>query len=402
MSECDTSGSWADDSTLPHAIERLNEHIAPLDQEAARAARDRWNQIAKPIGALGALEDDIVQIAALTGSADVRLHGRAAVVFCADNGVVQQGVSQCGQDVTRAVAEALGNGTSSVCAMAAPHGIRVVPVDVGMQDLSLVPSFENEMAWASGMPLMPAYGENAIPGVLDRAVARCTGDITYGPAMTRDQALRAVQVGVDLAAGLAAEGVRLIASGEMGIGNTTTASALVAALLGLTPEEATGRGAGLSDEALRTKVKVVGRALAANPCSADDPLGALAGLGGFDIAALAGLFIGGALQRVPVIVDGFISAVAAYLATLLCPRSAVALLGSHVSAEPAARAVLDALARRCADQGVKFQPVMNAGMRLGEGTGAVCLVPLLDSALALYGGTTFDGLGIEPYEVDLS
>ena len=385
----DVPADWLDD---------IAARIAPFDTGACQRAYDKWNAVAKPIGSLGALESDVEQMAGIIGTEDVEIPKRALVVLCADNGVVAQGVSQCGPEVTRAVATALGTGTSSACVMAHTANVDVFPVDIGMVDPGLLPTPENQMLYEAGMPLMP--DPQPIPGVIDRCVGRGTGDISYGPAMTRGQALQAIRVGVDLVGDLAAQGYGIIATGEMGIGNTTTASSIVSCLVDKPAAEVVGRGAGLSDSGLANKIRVVERAVRVNACDPTDPLGVLAGLGGFDIAGMAGMFIGGALHRVPVVVDGFISAVAAYMATLLCPSCAWAIMGSHVSSELAVSLVLEALAANCQAAGVKFAPVIDAGMRLGEGTGAVCLVPLLDAALALYNGTTFDQEGIEAYEVD--
>lgn len=380
-------------------LKGLAQRIEPFDVEARRRSYDKWNAVAKPIGSLGALESDVMQMAGILGTESVDVSKRALVVMCADNGVVCQGVSQCGQDVTRAVAKALGAGVSSACVMARTANVDVVPVDIGMVDPGLLSTPENQMLYDAGIPLLP--DPQPIPGVLDRAVGRGTGDISCGPAMTREQAIRALQVGIDLVGELKQQGYTLLATGEMGIGNTTTASAVVSCLFDKPAEDVVGRGAGLSDAGLAVKVKVVERAVSVNACDADDPLGVLSALGGFDIAGMAGMFIGGAVHRVPVIVDGFISVVAAYLATLLVPECAFAIMGSHVSSEPAVRMVVEALAERCVQAGVEFRPVIDAGMRLGEGTGAICLVPLLDAALALYNGTTFDEEGIDAYEVDL-
>ena len=360
--------AWLDD---------LNARIAPLDAAACARARDKWNAVAKPIGALGVLEDAIVQLAGLFGTQDFALDKRMAVIMCADNGVVAQGVSQCGSEVTTVVAESIARGTSSICSMARPQGVESMAVDVGMET--------------------PANDER----VLDRSIARGTADISLGPAMTRDQARRAVQAGIDIVADLKAAGYNLIVSGEMSIGNTTTSSTLACALLGMDVDGAVGRGAGLSDAGLVRKVDAVKRALAVNDVANLDALGTLAAVGGFDIAGLVGLFIGGALYRTPVVVDGFISMIAAYIATLLCPQSTVCMLASHASAEPAVHTVNERLAERCLEHAhVRFRPIILADMRLGEGTGAVCLVPLLDSALALYDGSTFEASGIEADEVN--
>ena len=213
--------------------------------------------------------------------------------------------------------------------------------------------------------------------------------------MTADEAAQAIQAGIDCARQAAAEGYKIIAVGEMSIGNTTTASALACALLGLPVEEATGKGAGLSNAGLARKRKVIKRALEVNaPASgtyADDPFFTLSALGGFDICGMVGLYLGAALARIPAIIDGFISAVAALIAVQLCPACKQALLASHVSSEPAARAVIAAL---------DVDPVLHAGMHLGEGTGAICLIPLLDMTLSLYDGTTFAQTGMDDYEVD--
>ncbi len=342
--------------------------IKPLDDETLKAARDKWNAVAKPIGSLGQLELMIERIAGLTGSIDVDISKRAVMVLCADNGVVAQGVTQSEPEITTVIAGSVARGISSVCRMAQTVNADAVSVDMGM----MTPS--------------------DVPGVIDRCIARGTGDISLGPAMSREQALTAIKIGVDLVAQMKADGYKALATGEMGIGNTTTSSAIAAAFLGLPVETVTGRGAGLSDAGLARKCAAIERALAVNEPDADDALDVLSKLGGFDIAGLVGLFIGGAVHRVPIVIDGFISALAAYTAARLCPECTCAMLPSHVSAEPAARMLFDELG---------IEPIIHAGLRLGEGTGAVLLFPLLDAALALYNGTTFDDTGIEAYEVDL-
>ena len=336
--------------------------LAP-DEGAAQAARARWDAIAKPLDGLGLLEDAVVRIAALRGIPDVKLGKRAVVVMCADNGVVAEGVTQTGQEVTAIVAGNIARGDASVCHMARVARADVFPVNMGMVHPAEVP--------------------------LDFAIAPQTGNIAEGPAMSRAQAEQAIAAGLAIADDLAAQGYDIIATGEMGIGNTTTASALAAVLLGLPVGEVTGRGAGLSDEGLSRKVAAIERAIAVNEPDADDALDALAKLGGFDIAGMVGLFIGGAVHRIPVLVDGFISAVAALVAARLCPRAGQAMLASHLSGEPATHLVLEALG---------LDPLICAGMHLGEGTGAVAALPLLDMALAVYGGmVSFDDISIEAY-----
>ena len=338
----------------------------PLDEAALAHARAKWNAVAKPIGSLGELESMVEKIAGLTGDADVDLSKRAVVVLCADNGVVSRGVSQSGPDVTTAVASNIARNVSSVCMMASTARIDAYAVDMGM--------------------MKPPDDER----VIDRSMGRGTADITVGPAMSREVALAAVRNGIELVSDFKEQGYRILATGEMGIGNTTTSSAMAAAFLGMEPSEVTGRGAGLSDEGLARKVAAIEDALRVNAPDHEDPLGVLASLGGFDIAGLVGMFIGGAVHRVPIVIDGFISALAAYTASRLSPGCECAMLASHVSAEPAACMLLEALG---------LHAPIQAGLRLGEGTGAVLLLPMLDAALALYNGTTFDETGIEAYEV---
>ena len=349
-------------------LDEVAGRIEPLDETTLKDARDKWNAVAKPIGSLGQLELMVEKIAGLTGSIDVDISKRAVMVLCADNGVVAQGVTQSEPEITTVIAGSVARGISSVCRMAQTVNADAVSVDMGM----MTPS--------------------DVPGVIDRCIARGTGDISLGPAMSREQALTAIKIGVDLVAQMKADGYKILATGEMGIGNTTTSSAMAAAFLGLPVETVTGRGAGLSNAGLARKCAAIERALAVNEPDANDALDVLSKLGGFDIAGLVGLFIGGAVHRVPIVIDGFISALAAYTAARLCPACTCAMLPSHVSAEPAARMLFDELG---------IEPIIHAGLRLGEGTGAVLLFPLLDAALALYNGTTFDDTGIEAYEVDL-
>lgn len=340
--------------------------ITPPDEVARAEARRRWNDCAKPLGSLGLLETALEDIAALTGSADIRLDRRAVLVLCADNGVVAQGVTQSPSSVTGLVAKQLAARRTSVCRMAQAARCQVVPVDVGILDFQ------------------------EMPGVLSRRIGNGTGDISQGPAMTRRQAEQALHTGMELVREQQVLGVDLLATGEMGIGNTTTSSAVACVLLGRPAEEMTGRGAGLSDQGLQKKTAAIRRALEVNRPDPSDPLDILQKVGGFDIAAMCGVFLGGALYRVPVLIDGLISAVAALCALRLCPAAGKAMLASHVSAEPAGGLVLEALGK---------QPLITAGMRLGEGTGAVAAMPLLDLALAVYRESyTFEEGGIEAYQ----
>ena len=291
-------------------VSQLDASIRPLDQRAIAEAKRRWDSIAHPLGSLGLLERDIIQIAGITGSADVDLSRRAVVVMCADNGVVAEGVTQTGQEVTAIVTENMSKGDTSVCRMAKVAGAAVIPVDIGVAQ--------------------PVAGER----IRQSCVRRGTANMTQGPAMTREEAAKALLTGVSLVEELKKEGHQIFATGEMGIGNTTTASAVVSVLLGKDPLEVTGRGAGLSTEGLQRKIQAIRTAIAVNQPNPADPLDVLHKVGGLDIAGLAGVFLGGAIHRVPVLVDGFISSAAALLAASFCPLAKDYMLGSHASTSP--------------------------------------------------------------------
>ncbi len=340
--------------------------ITPADQRASAAAKARWDSIAKPLGSLGALETAVIRMAAMMGTPDVDISKRAVVVMCADNGVVAQGVTQTGQEVTAIVAENMSSGDTSVCAMSRHAGAEVVPVDIGVA--------------------VPLHGAR----VVQRNIRRGTADFTCGPAMTREEAERAVLTGVEIARDLCGRGVKLLATGEMGIGNTTTSSAVAAVFLDQPPEVMTGRGAGLSSEGLTRKIRAIETGIAVNRPDPGDPMDVLHKVGGLDLAGLAGVFLGGAMCHVPVLVDGFISSVAALIAARICPSCKDYMLGSHASDEPASKLVLGELG---------LEPFLYAGMRLGEGTGAVAVMPLLDMGLAVYREmTTFEAADIEAYQ----
>ena len=349
-------------------MERLDEllrNIRPANEAARNASKRRWDSLAKPLGSLGLLENTVSRIAALTGSEQVRLKKRVLIVACADNGVVRRGVSQSDESVTAAVASALGAGESTVNYMAGCAGCEVLPVDMGILDFA------------------------GAPGVLNRRIRNGTEDITACPAMTRDECVRAIETGAVLVREQHERGADVILTGEMGIGNTTTSAAVLSVLLNAAPEGLVGRGAGLSDEGLSRKLHAVKTAIAVNRPDAEDVIDVLSKLGGLDIAALCGVFLGGARYRVPVVIDGLISAAAALCAYRLCENARCAMLASHVSAEPAGALVLDELG---------LSPLITAQMRLGEGSGAVALLGLIDMALAVYNsGHSFDALGIEAY-----
>ena len=347
-------------------LQEVLSSITPVDQAAADAARAHWDTVAHPLNSLGLLEDAIVRIASASGTANVDIAKRAVVAMCADNGVVAEGVTQSGQDVTAIIAENMGYGTSSVCRMGKVAGAEVVPVDIGI-----------------AVPVTAGR-------LLQRNIRRGTANLAVEPAMSREECERAILTGVELVKDLAEQGYRLLATGEMGIGNTTTSAAVASVLLGREPGEVTGRGAGLSTEGLRRKVDAIRRGIAVNHPDPADPVDTVSKVGGLDIAGLMGVFLGGALYHVPVLIDGFISSVSALAAVRLCPDALGYMLASHASNEPAGKMVLEALG---------LEPFLYARMCLGEGTGAVAVMPLLDMALALYRDmSSFSDINIDAYE----
>lgn len=344
----------------------ITNRFLPPDENAVRQAQQRWNNIGKPLHSLGMLEDSVIKIAGIIGDPDVKLDRRCSVVFCADNGVVCEGVTQTDSSVTMTVAEAIAAGTSSINRLALTFNADVLPVDIGMNTDS-----ESEK-------------------ILSRKTAHGTENIAAGPAMSRSDALAAIHSGMDIAGECAKKGYDILVTGEMGIGNTTTSSAIASVLLNTPPEKVTGRGAGLDDEGLMRKIEVIKRAIDVNRPDADDAVDILSKLGGFDIAGMAGLFLGGAIYRIPVVIDGFISAVSAALAVKINPLVREYMLCSHVSAEPAGIEIL---------RYIGLKPLITAGLCLGEGTGGIMLLPLLDGALSVYHSAhSFNELKIKQYE----
>ncbi len=340
--------------------------IRPADANMQAAAQKHWNKVAKPLGSLGLLEDSITKIAAITGCLIPSIGKRCLIVCCADNGVVQEGCTQTGSDVTHSMARAVADGACCVCKMAETAGVDVFPVDLGILE-----------------PLEH-------PNLLDRRIASGTQNIAQGPAMSTAQALQAIQTGRDLVQQMQQRGYEVVLTGELGIGNTTTSSALASVLLGIDSDRMTGRGAGLSDEGLLRKREAIRKAIQVNQPDPGDPLGTLAKLGGFDIACMVGIILGCAEFRIPVILDGVISAVAALVAVRMEPLCAQYMLASHQSAEPAGKLLLETLGLKAPIQ---------AEMRLGEGTGAVALMPILDMALAVYSkAALFEGVNVAAYE----
>lgn len=339
-------------------------NIQHLDKNAMLMAENRWDSIAKPLHGLGLLEDAVVKIAGISGSAQVDISKKVVLVLCADNGVVAQGVSQCGQEVTAIVAENMANGKTSVCHMANIAGAEVIPVDIGCSV--------------------------AVTGAISHAVRRGTGDITQEIAMTLEETELAILTGISLVKQEKQRGTGLIATGEMGIGNTTTSTAVLSVLLDKNSSLLTGAGAGLSADGIAKKKEIIAQSIAFHQPNPSNIVELLSKVGGLDLAGLTGIFLGGAIYRIPILIDGLISATAALCASKLAPNTQDFMLASHQSKELASKFALEAL---------ELSPLLFGELALGEGTGAVAIMPLLDMAVSVYENMSdFQDIGVKPYE----
>lgn len=336
------------------------------DEDIRRQVLENWDNIAKPIEGMGRFETLTAQIGAIQGTDKVGISKKAVIIMCADNGIVEEGISQSGQDVTVAVVEKMAKGRSSVGKMAAVIGADTIPVDIGMNHTE------------------------SIQGVVDKKIRCGTRNFKIEPAMTEEEAVKAIASGIEMVSMCRKKGYQILATGEMGIGNTTTSSAVAAALLGCDVAEVTGRGAGLSDDKLIHKQQVIAEAIEKYELRKAEPLQILRTVGGFDIAGLAGVCIGGALYHIPIVLDGVISMVAALVAERIVPGTKAYLIPSHKGKEPAVKKLMEALA---------VEPVIDGRLALGEGTGAVMMLSLLDMALSIYQDrTTFSDIQIEQYK----
>jgi len=339
--------------------------IQPLDEAAMAKARERQAQLAKPPGSLGRLEDLSVQLAGITGKVHNRIEKKHLLVFAADNGVVAEGVSSAPQSVTLMQTINLTRAKTGASTLCKHFGCGITVCDVGVN------------------------ADIKEPKVLNRKIAYGTQDIVYGPAMSREQATQAIMTGIELAQNTDAD---VIGIGEMGIGNTTTSSAVLSVLLDADVDAVTGRGGGITDASFLKKKQVIKDAIAINQPDKNDIIDVLAKVGGFDIAAMCGAFLGCAATRRPVVIDGFISAVAALCAYKLCPNSVQYFVPSHASYEIGYRLAMDAM---------HLQPLFLLGMRLGEGSGCPLAFKILEAACAIINDmATFDQAGIDDGYLD--
>ncbi len=340
--------------------------IEKPSEEIRKKVSDNWDAVAKPIDGMGRFEYLIAQIGGITGTDKIDISKKAVIIMCADNGVVEEGVSQSGQEVTAAVAQAMSKKQSSVCRMAEAIGADIIPVDVGINQ------------------------EKPIQGIHSRKIRCGTRNFRKEPAMTEQETIQAIAVGIDTVRSCKEAGYKILATGELGIGNTTTSSAVAAALLQTEVSLVTGRGAGLSDKGLLRKRQVISEAIEKYRLYHADALTVLKTVGGLDIAGLTGVCIGGAILHVPIVLDGVISMVAALLAERLVPGTKAYLLPSHKGKEPAVEVLMKEL---------NIEPVIDGKMALGEGTGAVMMFSLLDMALSVYQeSASFSDMHIEQYK----
>jgi nicotinate-nucleotide--dimethylbenzimidazole phosphoribosyltransferase len=351
---------------------RLPSIPAP-DLEARAAARARQDVLTKPRGSLARLEDLVLQLASITGRARPTAARKCVIVMAADHGVVEEGVSLYPAEVTAQMLANFVRGGAAINVLARQAGARVTVVNAGAR--SPVPSLA-DAAFSPGAPVR----------TVDAPIAPGTASMTSGPAMSRDAAEAAIALGIRMVEEEAAAGLDLAATGDMGIGNTTAAAAVTAALTGIAPRRAAGRGTGLGDDAFERKVAVIERALAANRPDPSDPIDVARKVGGLEIAALAGVIIGAAARRIPVVLDGFISGAAALIACALLPGAAPYLIASHESAEPGHAVILERLG---------LAPLLRLGLRLGEGTGAALAFHLVEAACRIHSEmATFSEAGV--------
>lgn len=346
-------------------LDALVRVVAPLDRSAMTAAEEYQARLAKPPGSLGRLEEISIQLAGITGRVHNALNKKQLLVFAADNGVVAEGVSSAPQSVTKQQTINLMRGKTGAAVLAKHFGCGLTVCDVGM----------NADIYEST--------------VLNRKIAYGTQNICTGPAMTREQTLQAILTGAEIARTVDAD---VIGVGEMGIGNTTTSSAVLAVLLGADVEAVTGRGGGITEESFRKKKAVIRTAIEVNRPDRDDVVGVLSKVGGFDLAAMCGAFLGAAAARRPAVIDGLISAAAALCAVRLCPNVRGYLVPSHASFEIGYRLAMEAM---------DLRPLFDLGMRLGEGSGCPLAFQVLDAACAVINDmATFDEAGINDDYLD--
>jgi nicotinate-nucleotide--dimethylbenzimidazole phosphoribosyltransferase len=348
-------------------IEEIIANIPPLDEAAMQSARARQDRLTKPPGSLGRLEELSIQLAGMTANPLPSVERKAVIVMAADHGVAREGVSAYPTEVTAQMVLNFLRGGAAINVLARQAGARVTVVDIGV-----------------------AVEFEPMPGLVRRKVMCGTRNQAEGPAMTRAEAEQAIQVGLDVLSEEANHGLDIVATGDMGIGNTTPSSAIVAAMTGLPVAQVVGRGTGIDDQGLERKIKVIERSLAVNQPDRTDPMDVLHKVGGLEIAGLTGVMLGAASRRIPVVVDGFISTAAALIAVALAPRAREYMISAHQSVEIGHQVMLKHL---------NLVPLLDLNLRLGEGTGAALAFSLIEASTRLLREmATFDEAGVSDKE----
>ncbi|WP_411681614.1 nicotinate-nucleotide--dimethylbenzimidazole phosphoribosyltransferase [Clostridium thailandense] len=339
-------------------LEETLKHIKAADEEAIQKAWNRLDNLTKPIGSLGELEEIAAKVSGITGKIHNKINKKTVVIMSADNGVYEEGISNNTQDTTVIVTNNFTKGITGVCILAKHVDSDITVVDIGVKE-----DFNH-------------------PKIINKKIMYGTNNIAKEPAMTREQAIQAIEVGIEIVDNLVKEGYDLLGTGEMGVGNTTTSAAVFSVLSGISPDVVVGKGSGLTEEQLINKKRVVQKAIEINSPDRDDIIDVLAKVGGLDIAGLCGCFLGAAKNRTPIVIDGFISSAAALCAYRLNNNVKDFIFPSHLSAEPGAAYMMEELG---------LSPMLNLRMRLGEGSGCPLAFSIIEAALcAMNNMATFE------------
>lgn len=322
--------------------------ISEPNEETKKIAREKWDSLVKPIGSLGSLEEITIKIAGMTGEVINKLDKKAIAVMCSDNGVVEEGVSSAPQIFTKVLAESMSAGDTGVATLGKCTNTDIVTVDLGI------------------------IGEISDPKIINRKISQGTKNFTKGPAMTYEEATKSIEIGIEIGDMLYNDGYDILGTGEVGIGNTTTAAAVLSVIAGLDVDITCGKGAGLTEDQHSNKKEVIRKGIQVNKPNKKDPIDVIAKVGGYDIGGMCGLFLSAAKNRKPIVIDGFISSAAALCAIRLNPLVREYIIPSHLSAEPGAKHMMDEL---------KLKPMLNLGMRLGEGSGCPLAFQIIESAM---------------------
>ncbi|NLM44348.1 MAG: nicotinate-nucleotide--dimethylbenzimidazole phosphoribosyltransferase [Clostridiales bacterium] len=328
-------------------LENILDSIKGGDEESKARAKNRLDNLAKPLGSLGHLEEIAIKLSGITGKINNPMEKKQLIVMSSDNGIVEEGVSCCPQKITTIQTINMIRGLTGVGVLARFAGADLKVVDIGIND------------------------DVDYPGLIKRKIRKGTWNISKGPAMTRDEAVRSIKIGIEMIDEAVKEGVQVVGTGEMGIGNTSTSSAIVMAFTDVDADVVVGKGAGLTEEAYENKKRVIKKALDINKPDKNDPIDVLTKVGGFDIGGMAGCFIGAAYHRLPILIDGLISGAAALLAYKLNPLVTDYMFATHCSAEPGYKLIMEEL---------KLKPMLNLDMRLGEGSGCAISFNILEAA----------------------